>query len=127
MLLSRLRLLKESGQGKSRELRKRYPQTSTLMQKSTDVKAATPEDAAEKSAAPKSPPTAKAAAAKEASPKAAAPKAAGKAAAKKAPAKPIGPAMEEDVLPLLRSTLESEEGVSGLNVCFSDNEVRGAN
>eukprot|EP00271_Cylindrocystis_brebissonii_P009890 TRINITY_DN2546_c0_g1_i2.p1 TRINITY_DN2546_c0_g1~~TRINITY_DN2546_c0_g1_i2.p1 ORF type:complete len:317 (+),score=66.10 TRINITY_DN2546_c0_g1_i2:255-1205(+) len=52
-------------------------------------------------------------------------KPAGKAAGKKAAAKNIKLAMEEDIVPLLTSTLEKEKGLSELRVYFEDNQLRG--
>lgn len=41
----------------------------------------------------------------------------------KALAKPLPQMMEEDVIPSLRATLESQEDISGLELSFSDNRV----
>lgn len=76
-------------------------------------------------AAPKQPPPAAAAAGGGAAPagKKAAP--AGKAGGKKAAGKPIGAAMDEDVIPALKEILGKEKDIENLALIFDDNEVSG--
>jgi len=50
---------------------------------------------------------------------------AGKAGGKKAAGKPIGPAMDEDVIPALKEILGKEKDIDNLALVFDDNEVSG--
>ncbi|XP_051141631.1 uncharacterized protein LOC127258722 [Andrographis paniculata] len=46
--------------------------------------------------------------------------------AAKAPAKPLPQMMEEDVIPTLKSTLETQQDISELNLTYIDNKLEGS-
>lgn len=100
-----------------------FNNTVSIEEKKAPVKAAAGGESAP-APTPAAPPKPAAAAAAAPAGKQAAP--AGKAGGKKAAGKAIGPAMEEDIIPVLKESLGKEKDIENLAIVFDNNELRGS-